>query len=334
MSATLKDQIALQQHDSHTYKVGYSNEWALGPILLGGCVASLLYSVAQAHFTTTLLAQRQPDVHTLHVAFLRPCTAQESTVKVVDLKVGKGSSSIQLHLIQRGETKCTAFATSTDFAAALGPSANIPGGVLPALPPTPNFRRVEALEPDANWLPSKTVGGVLPLLKRMTFLYPVNGQTTDGIIDYWCAFDRPEKFVGIHLAVLSDVAPSMSDTLLRTGGVFDAHKIYKLKKETAEKTPGATTILRNSLEEAAKGQFWNTTLSIDMQFKCRLPEKDMAWTFTRVRTRMLQGGRMDLDLTICDEEQTLICLVRQVMLVLETERRFKKDRKQPTSQKL
>lgn len=163
-------------------------------------------------------------------------------------------------------------------------------------------------------------------MKRMT-LYPVDGQPTAGIIDYWCGFDRPEGFDGVHLAMLCDVAPSASDTLLRTEGVFDAHKIYRIKKEAAEKAPGKPAILRNSLKEASQARIWNTTLTMDLHFKWRLPERETMWTFTRVTTRMLDGGRMDLDLTICDEELVPICLARQVMLVIDAGRRFKKDRK-------
>ena len=61
---------------------------------------------------------------------------------------------------------------------------------------------------------------------------------------------------------------------------------------------------------------------MDLQFKRRLDE-EMTWTFTRVTTRMLEGGRMDLDLIICDEQLVPICLVRQVMLVIDAKRRFK-----------
>lgn len=62
---------------------------------------------------------------------------------------------------------------------------------------------------------------------------------------------------------------------------------------------------------------------MDLQFKRRLPEKQTMWAFTRVTSRMLEGGRMDMDLIICDEELTPICLARQAMLVLDAKKRFK-----------
>jgi hypothetical protein len=294
-------------------------------VLLGGCVAAILTSAAQAHFTTTLAKLDLPDVHTLHIELFRPCTPHPSTITVTDLKIGKGSCFIQLTLHQNNQPRCTALATSTNFSIDAGPTVktNIP--FYPALAPLPNFENVANEKQDENWLPSKTHGQILPFLKRMTFLYPANGQPTPGIIDYWCTFDAPERMSLAHLAMLSDVAPSASDTLLRTDGVFDAHKIYLVKKEAAKETPGKPAIIRNSLEEAGKATIWNTTLSLDLQFKRRVGEGD-TWMFTRCTTRKLEGGRMDLDLAIYDAGLEVVCLARQCMLVIDGGRRFKKGK--------
>jgi acyl-CoA thioesterase FadM len=293
-------------------------------VLLGGCVAAILTSAAQAHFTNTLAKLNQPDVHTLHIEFFRPCTPHPSTITVTDLKIGKGSCFIQLTLHQNNQPRCTALATSTNFSIDAGPTIKTSVPFYPALAPLPNFKNVANEKPDENWLPSKTHGQILPFLKRMTFLYPSNGQPTPGIIDYWCTFDVPERMSLAHLAMLSDVAPSASDTLLRTDGVFDAHKIYLLKKEAAEKTPGKPAVIVNSLKEAGKATIWNTTLSLDLQFKRRVGEGDR-WMFTRCMTRKLEGGRMDLDLGIYDEGLEVVCLARQCMLVIDGRRRFKKE---------
>lgn len=37
---------------------------------------------------------------------------------------------------------------------------------------------------------------------------------------------------------------------------------------------------------------------------------------------MLSAGRMDIDVTICDENLGLVCTSRQVILVLEAQRKF------------
>ncbi|KAF2177059.1 thioesterase family protein [Zopfia rhizophila CBS 207.26] len=326
MSNVFQDQINVQQLDSHTYQVGFDAEWAIGPMLHGGCVTASVYAAAQKHFTSTLASRNQPDVHTLHIEFLRPVTLSVSTIKITDLKVGKGTNFIQLTLSQNNESKCTALATSTNFDVPLGPTATIDtsspsAASLPGLCPIPDFKKIEAQERDPNWIPSKTVGELLPLLKRMTFLYPVP-ESPPGILDFWITFDAPEKFSGVHLAMLADMAASPSDTLLRTGGTLDMHKIHAIKKDAWEKNPGKTLVGTNSVKEASKSQIWNSTLTIDVQFKRRVTG-DVRWTFTRATTRMLEGGRMDQDLDIRDENLKPLCLSRQVMLVIDARRRFK-----------
>ena len=37
---------------------------------------------------------------------------------------------------------------------------------------------------------------------------------------------------------------------------------------------------------------------------------------------MLEGGRMDLDLTILNEDLQIMCLARQVVLVLDAKKKF------------
>lgn len=235
---------------------------------------------------------------------------------------------MQLDLYQTqggGELKCcTAIATSTNFDIPLGPSAKTEIPFSPALLPSPDFKKVESNQPDPNWLPSKTVGELVPMMERMTFLYPANGHPTPGIIDYWSAFDKPERFSGAHLAMLSDVAPSASDTLLRTEAIYDAHRIYRIKKEVSEKTPGRPAILQLSLKQAAQARVWNTTLNMDIQFKRRVSD-EMKWTFTRATTRVFEDGRMDLDLVMYSEELAPVCYARQIMLVIDAGRRFKKN---------
>lgn len=81
----------------------------------------------------------------------------------------------------------------------------------------------------------------------------------------------------------------MSDTLLQTGGVFDARTIGNAVETWANANPGIPCRLTNSLAQAAKAGIWNSTLTLDIEFKERLPEEGLEWAFTRVVTRELRG---------------------------------------------
>lgn len=67
---------------------------------------------------------------------------------------------------------------------------------------------------------------------------------------------------------------------------------------------------------------FNNTLTLDIEFKRRLHENGPRFIFIRCATKMLSGGRMDLEVTILNEDMELLCTSRQVILVLEAVRKF------------
>lgn len=66
----------------------------------------------------------------------------------------------------------------------------------------------------------------------------------------------------------------------------------------------------------------NTTLTLDLEYKRRLPKQGLRFTFTRATAKTLLDGRMDVNLTICNEDMEMVCLARQVILALRAERKF------------
>lgn len=71
------------------------------PALLGGCVAAIIELTAETYLRNdpAMLKVNQPDVLNLHVEFLRVCTHDDSTIKVVPLKIGGTVSTLQLQLL-------------------------------------------------------------------------------------------------------------------------------------------------------------------------------------------------------------------------------------------
>lgn len=59
-----------------------------------------------------------------------------------------------------------------------------------------------------------------------------------------------------------------------------------------------------------------------MEFKRALPKEGLRFVLVRTAAKMLSAGRMDIDVTICDEDLGLVCTSRQVILVLEAQRKF------------
>lgn len=80
-----------------------------------------------------------------------------------------------------------------------------------------------------------------------------------------------------------------------------------------------------------EGATINTTLSLDIEYKRRLPKEGLRFTFTRAVAKMLLDGRMDVDLTMCNEDMEVICLARQLILALGVERKFGVEKKESSS---
>ena len=297
-------------------------------VLHGGCLAAALHHTAATHFATSpdLAALNQPDILTLHVDFVRPCELLDSSIVVNNLKVGAVTSTIQLVLSQKGKTRAVATATSINFDAPAGPSST--GGWRPSPPlrPVPRFDRVLAGQPDDNWIPACLAGEIIPFTRRMLALHPREGHPVDGVIDLWNGFRTPEggaePMDATYLALMADTIPSLSDTLLRNGGLYDAHATWAQMAKWSDERPGTTAQLTNSVKDLMRAEFFNNTVTLDIEFKRRVPSEGLHWALTRVATRMLEGGRMDLDLTILNEDLQIMCLARQVVLVLDAKKKF------------
>lgn len=249
------------------------------------------------------------------------------------LKLGAAACTLQLQLSQKGKIRVVALATSTNFDKALGPTVPTGWTLLPPPDPKPDFDRVLAHKPDEHWIPVQAGGEVIPFTGRILGLDPRAGFRTEGICDVWSGFVGDERMDGTYIAMMTDVIPSMTDTLMRNGGLYDAHRFWQGARQWAEANPGVPAVFGNSLAELAKQAYtFNTTAVLDMEFKKRLPTEGLRFVLTRTAARTLQDGRLDLDITICDEEMGLVCKAHQLILVLEAKRKFRSGKK--TEEKL
>ncbi|KAM0810182.1 putative Thioesterase domain-containing protein [Seiridium cardinale] len=325
MGSILKEQIALRQTTPDTYSISWHQDWTLGFTLHGGCVAAAIHHAIATHVTTVpkLVAQKQLDILKLHLEFLRSCDRCESTITIVPLKIGAGISTFQLQLLQKGQIKVLALATTINFDQPLGPTVPTSWSLYPPPKPKPDFDRVLAHQPEENWLPNRMAGEVVPFTRRVLGLNPRGGFLVDGLCDEWKCFDGDERMDATYLTMMVDTIPSMSDTLLRNGGLYDAHASYQKMADWAEQNPGVPTPMTNSLAELRSSATFNATVSMEIEFKRRIPEEGLRFILTRATTKMLEAGRMAVDITLCSEEMQLVCAARQLILVVEAQRKFR-----------
>ena len=77
----------------------------------GGLLASLIHTVSERHFQTTLRKYNQPHTFNLHIMFLRPATAGHVILKIQDTKPGPGMSIMHVTLSQAGKDRAVAYTT-------------------------------------------------------------------------------------------------------------------------------------------------------------------------------------------------------------------------------
>jgi hypothetical protein len=300
-------------------------------------VAAVIYHAATTHLTTDteLRARDQPDILNLHIEYLRACERLDITVAVSALRVGAAACTLELKLAQAGKVKAIALATSTNFNVVLGPTAHWgPPLLVPPPDPKPDFGRVLAGKPDNNWMPLRMVGELIPITARLLSLYPRGGFCDQGVCDEWRGFVADnadagvgkvvERMDGTALAVVVDLVPSMTPD----GVGFNTHRMLREARAWAEAHPGRTAVSSSSLAELeGDASTWNNTLVLDIEFTKKLPEEGLRFVFTRAVTRTLPGGRMDLDMIICDEEMEIVCKSHQVILVLDARRKLRGGKK-------
>ncbi|KAI1356968.1 thioesterase-like superfamily-domain-containing protein [Xylaria sp. FL0043] len=309
MATTIKDQIGLRNPSPGTYTAAWHVDWTVGAVLHGGCVAAMIHHAAETHLITdpVLSARNQPDVASLHFEFLRPCMRQESTITITTLRTGAATSTIQLQLAQEGQVKVIALATTTNFDRVLGPTVPVPVTriLYPPPGPVPDFGRVLAQKPEQNWIPFRVSGEIIPFTRRILALNPREGFRHEGVCDAWnCVED--ERIDATYLAMMTDIIP-------------------------AEENPGVPAVIENTAAEALKSSTFNSTVTLDIEFTKKIPKDGgPRFVFTRTTANLLQGGRMNVDITICDENMELVCTAHQLILVLETERKFRGGQEKST----
>ncbi|KAK4171579.1 thioesterase-like superfamily-domain-containing protein [Triangularia setosa] len=343
MAKTLHKQINIQKipEPDNTYTCSWHTDWAFGITNTGPqpstAAAPLRGSTPPSQLTS------HPNILKLHLEFLHPCTREISIITIKTLRSGATSTTLQAKLAQSNQLKILAIAKAVDFDRPLSPSARSEWSLLPPPNPTPNFKRVESGHKDSSWVTGRIKGEFLQFTERMLVLAPRQGHKTDGVHDGWYKFIyrrnedehySPDWECGVNntlLTFLTDALPSMSDTLIRNDGAYDAHGIHgkMVKWEAADRQDeGRPVTIWDIIKEAMKAQVFNNTVTLDIEFKRRVdPEKGNGWFFIRTVAKMLEKGRIDLNVVICDENMELLVVTQQTVLVLEAGRKFSKGRK-------
>jgi acyl-coenzyme A thioesterase PaaI-like protein len=108
---TFGDASLVESLGQHEYRVTIHPDFSWGTVAHGGYLFSLLSKVIALHYSTTLQKYNQPDTVAMHVELLRPAPLGEAKVVVKDVRLGKGSSTVHVALVQDGKERVAGYAT-------------------------------------------------------------------------------------------------------------------------------------------------------------------------------------------------------------------------------
>ena len=149
--------------------------------------------------------------------------------------------------------------------------------------------------------------------KKVRFFFPREGQKMRSIADEWLCYRNGEKFTNESLGYVADTWPQVVELFKRQDDP------YALKDKE----------LKESNNTASR---WYPTLVLNLDIKKALPEEGVEWLFVRVQAKQIRNGRMDLEVTIMDEDGDIVALSHHVSLILGADRNMaerKRDNARP-----
>jgi len=108
---TFGDASVIEALGQHEYRINVHPDFSWGSVAHGGYLFSLLWKVIALHYRTTLQKYDQPDTVAMHLELLRPAPLGEAKVVVKDTRLGKGSSTVHVALVQGGKERVVGYAT-------------------------------------------------------------------------------------------------------------------------------------------------------------------------------------------------------------------------------
>ncbi|OJD14054.1 hypothetical protein AJ78_05560 [Emergomyces pasteurianus Ep9510] len=327
---SFEEAIAVTPLSSHSYSANLRPEWCIGTVPHGGYVTSLFHNVAVAHFKHT-----HPTLHsgaalpiTLHLTFLRRTDAGAATFVVQDTKLGSRTSTLHITLSQHDpdgavRDEVAGYITVSNFDMEDGPTMNTGYELCPKpAPGSKPDRRVDLAKlaregRDCDWTRFHISFSSMRKASHHVEFYtpgytkPATGSEAarqkgpSGIVEQWVRFKpygKVSRWTDSTLGYLVDMFPMMLER-------FDA------KPWDANAAAAAAAKSKNKMST-----YWYPTVLLNMEFKKKLPAEGVEWLYSRVQTKVLKDGRMDLDLVVLDEQGEVVAVSNHVALIVSAQR--------------
>ncbi|KAL4874794.1 thioesterase-like superfamily-domain-containing protein [Aspergillus karnatakaensis] len=346
-STLFENAIAVKSLDSHTYEAHLDPAWCIGVVPHGGYTASILYRTASLHLKTRHKSNlSSPEPINFQITFLRRTRIGRAVLTVQDIKLGGRLSTIHITLSQKSdtptkggegglETELAAYITlgSPDFES--GPAVTGPWGLSPPPPPgsdpngAVNLDSLAEIGRDGSWARFPDAPRGLFAAQHIELYTPENlfakdrtvGERVNQVVDQWARF-RPGGAVAQEKGKSGATAKWSNEAVMYLLDLFPAALNRLGAMEDSGVQPSSVGAGSGSDGGNIVGGYWYPTVTMNIDLKTRIPE-GMEWLHSRVVTRMLRGGRADLDVVVLDQRGAVVATSSQVALVVDVGRNTK-----------
>ncbi|KAL2046063.1 hypothetical protein N7G274_001510 [Stereocaulon virgatum] len=339
--ASFADATCVRPINSDSYSANFHPDWCIGSVPHGGYVTSCFLTVAQLHFSTTLESHNQPHTISLQLSFLRRTSIGPAIFVVSESKLGRRTSTIHISLSQRNQPPCVVgYLTQSNLHTETGVS--LPTNYT-LTPPPPPLSSTDALErdDDPNWTyfekpftnfrkAGRHISSYLPR-KRQTVVEGEGGggeEEEQAIIDQWLHLTNSQKFTQESLGCVADSFPQITETVYTPSDLDSASASTKSKSQSqshSQLQPPFKTPPSSPQDKSHWAKHWYPTVTLNMDFKKALPDEGVEWLFSRVRSKAIRNGRMDLEVEIWDEGGQVVALCTHVALIVGAERNMERS---------
>jgi hypothetical protein len=253
----------------------------------------------------------------MHLSFLRRTEAGPATFRVQDTKLGARTSTLHITLSQRNpdgslRDEVAGYITVSNFAAEAGPSLSTAYRLNPAMAAggdgtsAVDFGRLLSEGRDGAWAPYEVPQSSMRRATRhVEFYTPTSKEYAGrGFVEQWVRF-KPYGIVGKWtdeaLGFLIDMFPMVLET-------FDERPWTKKGESLKPEVDDGTL------------KFWYPTVLLNVEFKKKLPPQGVEWLYSRVQSKVLKNGRMDIDIVVLDAQGEAVALSNHVALIVGAER--------------
>ncbi|KAL1852588.1 hypothetical protein Plec18167_007683 [Paecilomyces lecythidis] len=341
-SSVFEKAIAVVPIGSNTYSAYLHPAWCIGAVPHGGYTTSILYRAAVVHFAkknaTNKRWKRAPEPIGLQISFLRRTFTGPAILTVQDVKLGLRVSTIHLTLSQKRENssatkemgngdelevKLVAYITVSPPDMEEGPVVKGTWNLSPPSPPGSlpdglvDFKKLTENKRDGDWARGRLPPPALAAARQLEIYSPSSTlsprtleEKTKQVVDQWARFTpdgKPAKWSNEAVMYLADIFPEALDRM----SAMETTRLLPIDGS------------EGNAKSAAKGPFWYPSVTMNIDLKTRIPPKGIEWLHSRVVTRMLRGGRADLDVVILDQNEELVATSSQVALVVDASRNVK-----------